>query len=194
MVSSEASPWAKSGGLGDVVGALPGALETLGHAVTVILPRYRGITTGDSEPRQLHVQGVHLQVTCFVHVLSERRRIVFVDVPPYFERAGYYGESGGDYADNALRFDALARAALQFAADDSSTAPPDVVHAHDWQSGSALLRLRLGQFASSRLAGAGLVFTIHNLAYQGVFSKEHVPALGLPWEAFNFDRGEFWGN
>jgi len=193
MVSSEASPWAKSGGLGDVVGALPAALDTLGHAITVVLPRYGGIEIPNGESRPLHLKGAPFTVTAIVAALSERRRVVFVEAPALFERSGYYGEGGRDYADNAHRFDTLARAAIEFIAQDSSMPPPDVVHAHDWQAGTALLRIRL-QPGLPRLERAGLIFTIHNLAYQGVFPKEQVPALGLPWEAFSVGRGEFWGN
>ena len=193
LVASEATPWAKTGGLADVVGALPAALAARGHHTTLVMPRYRGIDTSGTTERHLQIKrGETRHVVCHVRQVGERQRVVFVDVPEYFDRAGLYGEAGRDYPDNARRFDLLALAALDFAAEDESLAPPDVLHAHDWQSGTAILRLRL-QRRWPRLAATGTVLTIHNLAYQGVFPKDVVPSLQLPWESFALERGEFWG-
>src|SRR5690349_20137248 len=109
MVASEAAPWAKTGGLADVVGALPAAIESLGHSVTVIVPKYRSV----SAPEARRVGGAN-GVSFYQLDHSPDRRTVFVDAPAYFDRAGLYGEHGGDYPDNALRFSAFSNAALDF--------------------------------------------------------------------------------
>ncbi len=177
LVASEAAPWAKTGGLADVAGALPAALAARGHHTTLVMPRYRGIDVTGTLERQVHVRrGETRSVSCHVRQIAERQRVVFVDVPEYFDRAGLYGEAGRDYADNARRFDLLGLTALEFASQDEALAPPDVLHAHDWQACTAALRLRLeGRWP--RLAATGTVLTIHNLAYQGLFPKDVVPAL-----------------
>ena len=193
IVASEASPWAKTGGLADVAGALPAALAARGHFTTLVMPRYRGIDVTGCDLRSLSLPHLDLvTVNCHVRSIADRERVVFVDAPAFFDRQGLYGEGGQDYPDNARRFDLLALAALEFAAVDDAWPVPDVMHAHDWQACTAALRLRLER-RWPRLAAAGIVLTIHNLAYQGVFPKEVVPALQLPWESFRMERGEFWG-
>ena len=193
MIASEAVPWAKTGGLGDVVGALPAALEALGHEITLVLPKYRGVAPERASvvPHHIRQGAVDRHFAWHVQDISARRRVVFVESPEAFERPGIYGERGVDYRDNAQRFDLLALAALEFAARDQG-APFDVVHAHDWQTSLVLARL-----ASERRWGAlheaGRVLTIHNLAYQGVFARETIPALGLSWDLFRMESGEFWG-
>jgi starch synthase len=196
MVASEVAPWAKTGGLGDVVAGLPDALDRLGHRVTAVVPLYRDVLLPRSTSRSRMIQLGHVthQVTFHVAEIASRRRVVFVESPPFFNRPGMYGERGLDYPDNDRRYGLLARAALEFAQHDEDPEPLDAIHAHDWQAGlvPALLRTEPGRW--SRLSRAGLVFTIHNLSYQGLFGREAVPALGLPWEVFRLDTGEFWGN
>jgi starch synthase len=194
MVASEVSPWAKTGGLADVAGALPEALEQLGHRTTIVLPRYRGLDAlgapGAAETIRLG-RFVH-DVRFVVADLTPDRRVVAVDVPQLFERDGYYGQGGVDFPDNSERFGILAAAALRFAETHLGDHPIDIVHAHDWQAGLAPVLLDTDPGAYPRLARAGRVFTIHNLAYQGLFPREAVPALGLPWSAFGIETGEFW--
>ena len=161
MVASEAAPFAKTGGLADVLMALPRALVRLGHAVDVILPRYRGVSEGDS-------------------VTSHGVRTLFVDHPAYFDRDHLYGPGGGDYPDNAARFAFLSRAALAWAGQASPSY--DLIHAHDWQAGLIPVLHR-----------GPVVFTIHNLAYQGLFDAEWLPRIGLGDELLNVDALEFWG-
>jgi starch synthase len=195
MVASEAAPWAKTGGLGDVLGALPEALEKLGHRTTLVIPKYRGVTPPSAEivTRRVRVGAVARDAALHVAGISPRRRVIFVDIPALFDRDGFYSHSGADYPDNAERFAFLATAALDIAHAGAANTWPDIVHAHDWQAGlvPALLRAQSDRWPA--LAQAGLVITIHNLAYQGTFPREIVPALGLPWEEFTLDRGEFWG-
>jgi starch synthase len=192
-VASEAAPWAKTGGLADVVAGLPEALDDLGHSVTLVLPRYRNITPppGESIARRVVVGAFAHDVVFHVAPLSERRRAVFVDCPSLFERDAYYGTPAGDYTDNDRRFALLAAAALDFA-QHAQHERVDIVHAHDWQAGLAPFWLRSAPERWPSLARAGLVFTIHNLAYQGLFPRSTVPSLGLDWQIFTMHGAEFW--
>ena len=197
MVASEATPWSKTGGLADVAGALPIALEEFGHFVTLVLPKYRSV-----DPF-LKDAGSAITVTSAVtrrgsavsfHELriSPQRRVVFVEAGSYFDRPGLYGERGVDYPDSAQRFAAFSEAALDFAVQPTDFPPIDIVHAHDWQTGLIPASLRHHSRWPS-LDRAAVVYTVHNFAYQGVFPKETVPALGLPWSMFTLESGEFWG-
>ena len=195
MVAAEVSPWAKTGGLADVLAALPAALSQLGHSVTVVLPKYRGVSLPDASrwSRLVAVGDRVLDVVFHVNAPVTGPRTVMVDVPTFFDRDGLYGTGPRDFADNAERFAGLAAAALEFAEHDPGGTPVDVIHAHDWQAGlvPVFLETQTGRFP--RLHRAARVFTIHNLAYQGLFPRQVVPALGLPWSVFTIETGEFWG-
>jgi len=193
MVASEVSPWAKTGGLADVTGALPAALSHLGHDVTVVLPRYRGVNLANASEltRTVTIGRLSEAVTFHVADVATGRRVVAVDAPRFFDRDGYYGQGSRDFSDNAERFALLNAAALDFAEYELHD-QIDVVHAHDWQAGLAPTLLREMPERYPRLSRAGLVFTIHNLAYQGVFPRDVVPAFGLPWSTFTVDTGEFY--
>jgi len=197
IVASEATPWAKTGGLADVAGALPAALDQLGHTVTLVMPKYRDVATGAATPVAHRLRASHLSRDVAFHVLhvSPRHRVVFVECPALFDRPGLYGDRAGDYRDNAERFDTLSLAALDFVEINRDFPRVDVVHVHDWQTGLIPVRLRLDSLGSlwPSLAAAGVVLTVHNLAYQGLFPREVVPALGLPWTVFSMEAGEFWG-
>src|SRR4051812_1984663 len=189
MVASEAVPFAKTGGLADVIGALPRALVRLGHSVDVVMPRYRGI---EAEPigRIAATLGSMTTDADVLAVTADGVRTVFIDRPDYFDRDYLYGASGHDYPDNPERFAFLTQAALTWALD--SGRHYDVAHAHDWQAG--LLPVQLTQMfrlhrAAQRIPG---VFTIHNLAYQGVFDASWLPRLGLPWDLMHVDAIEYW--
>ena len=192
MIASEAVPFAKTGGLGDVAGALPGALARLGCGVTLVVPRYRGVTGGTVVTRfPLTIGGRTLEVAFIEHPLAPAARAVLVDCPELFDRAELYGVGNADYPDNAFRFAAFTRAALEFAGRQDVR--PDIVHAHDWQAGLAPVYVRTLYANHPELAGAALVFTIHNLAYQGLFPPHWMPALDLGWDLFGIDGLEFWG-
>ncbi len=194
MVASEVAPWAKTGGLADVLSGLPSALDDLGHRVTVVLPRYRNVQppAGETIARRVTVGTFTYDVVLHVASIPRTRRVVFVDCPVLFDREGYYGVGGVDYPDGDRRFALLSVAALDMAQDDPME-PVDIVHAHDWQGGLAPAWLRIEPQRWTRLAQAGLVFTIHNLAYQGLFPRTSVPALGLDWQVFTMAGAEFWG-
>jgi starch synthase len=190
MVASEAVPFAKTGGLADVVGALPRALVQLGHDVDVIMPRYRSIEPGRIVRRLVVTAGAEATEAAYHQVVADGVRTIFVDHPGYFDRDYLYGVAGRDYADNPERFAFLCRAALAWA---MSEGPYDVVHSHDWQAGLVPVLIsqmfRSGMFATRLPA----VFTIHNLAYQGVFDASWLPRLGLPWDLMRIDALEYWG-
>ena len=190
MIASEAVPFAKTGGLADVMGALPRALARLGHDVDVILPRYRGIAAGRPGGSVTVRLGGQVAEAAISIVEDERVRLVFVDHPGYFDREFLYGTAGHDYPDNPERFAFLSMAALEWAA--ASGQRFDVIHGHDWQAGLAPMLLRTGR-AARRLADTPTVFTIHNLAYQGVFDASWLPRLGFGWDLMRIDALEYWG-
>ena len=193
MVVSEAIPYSKTGGLGDVGGALPAALARLGHHVTVVTPRYRGMPDGHAVAS--FARGAWLgALECRVaeRVDDDGVRFWCVDCPPYYDRAELYGTPQGDYPDNDMRFSLLSRAALEAAV--AAGMRPDVVHAHDWQAGLVPAYLKVRLRTNAAFEGAGTVFTIHNLAFQGIFGREVLPRLDLPWDVFTGDGLEFWNN
>jgi len=183
-------PFAKTGGLADVIGALPTALGRLGHDVDVVMPRYRGITAGEPAGRVTVRLGGQVADAMVRIVVKDRVRTIFIDQPPYFDRDFLYGTAGQDYPDNPERFAFLAVAALQWAATTGERW--DVVHGHDWQAGLVPMLLQTGR-APSALTRTPAVFTIHNLAYQGVFDASWLPRLGLGWDLMRIDALEYWG-
>jgi starch synthase len=192
MIGSEAVPFAKTGGLADVLGALPPAIARLGWDATVAIPRYRGVTAGtlvDTFP--VTVGGFVRDVRFFVADLEDGARALLVDCPDLFDRDALYGPAGVDYPDSPRRFAMLVRATLEFAA--RAAAPPSIVHAHDWQAGLAPVYLNSLYAAHPVLGGVPSIFTIHNLAYQGLAEADWLPRLDLGWDLFAIDRLEFWG-
>ena len=172
---------------------LPDALARLGHRVTVVLPLYRGLDPAPAEVTSGEVSLGALRYSVRWHARQPQGGIrnVFVECPVLFDRAGYYGAGGQDFSDNADRFGVLAAAALDFGESEGAQSAT-VVHAHDWQSGLVPTLLRTQPERWPRLSRAGLVFTIHNLAYQGRFPRDTVPRLGLDWRVFTMEGGEFW--
>jgi starch synthase len=190
MVVSEAAPFAKTGGLADVVGALPRALARLGHEIDVVMPRYRGIEGGSRLRRITVPLGT---ITADAEVFAESSdgvRMLFIDHPGYFDRDFLYGAPGHDYPDNPERFAFLTQAALAWVVESGE--PYDVAHAHDWQTG--LLPVQLTQLFRMQVVAQRIpcVFTVHNLAYQGVFDASWLPRLGLPWDLMHLDAMEYW--
>jgi starch synthase len=182
MVASEALPFAKTGGLADVLGALPQALAALGHEVDVLMPRYRGVDAGAPLTHLDVALGAERVTVPFLAETTGGVRMLFLDRPELFDRDYLYGAGGHDYADNALRFGFLAAAAAEWV--HAGGVAYDVVHAHDWQAGLVPVLLR---------QPVRTVFTIHNLAYQGVFDASWLLRLGLGWNLLHIDALEFWG-
>ena len=172
MVASEAQPYAKTGGLADVTGALSGALTRLGHTVTLVMPRYRAVdAVGRAERRlSLTMGGRAFEVGLVEVARGPRERVVLVECDELYDREGLYGAGGQDHPDNAVRFGVLARAALEYAAGLDT--PPSIVHAHDWQTGLVPVLLRTRDTADPAWRRMPSLFTIHNLAYQGLFPVE----------------------
>jgi len=205
MVSSEAAPFAKSGGLADAVSALSKALRRLGHDVRVVMPRYGHIPESGLErlPFELDVPMGPATATAVGRGLkgSGERAAVFrgalpdSDVPVYFighdgffAREGIYGSKAEpDYADNARRFSFFSRAAFRLC--DSLDWKPDVLHAHDWPAAFAPVYKR---YSEPAYADCASLLTIHNLGYQGIYPKDSFPYLGLPWELFHGAGFEYY--
>jgi starch synthase len=192
-VASEVAPFAKSGGLADVAAALPRAQVAYGVVPVVVLPRYRGIDTR-TLARRLQPVDVPLgrrRERVVVHegtLPGGRVRALLIEHPWFDREGGLYGDARGDYPDNGLRFALLARAALEVA--HVLDVWPELVHGHDWQAG--LLPLYA---ARSFVAGRPIpksVFTIHNMAFRGLFDKQLVDELGLGWDVFTPDAVEFY--
>lgn len=197
MVASECVPFAKSGGLADVVGALPAALKQLGHEVIVVLPKYRrvGVEAFSLKPvKAMCVRMGEGEEWCAVHntITPEGVTLYFIESQKYFDRDGlYHDRNFQDYGDNPRRFGFLARAALQLCIDLGFRA--DVVHAHDWQSALACAYLKIWHWDDPILGDAASVLTIHNIGYQGVYGAEFYDYLGLQWHNFTSDKFEDHG-
>ena len=193
MVTPEAHPFAKTGGLAEVAAALPEALARLGHTVTVVLPRYRGIATDDSTRTNLTFQLGSSTHSLVVHErpLREHIRVALVDAPELFDREGLYGTARGDYPDNAQRFAIFSRAALEFVRVRGVR--PSILHAHDWQTGLVPVYQKMHLSSDPIVGGVPAVFTIHNLAFQGLFPPATLAQAGLGWEMLNIQAMEYWG-
>ncbi len=194
MVASEAAPFAKTGGLADVLGALPKALVEAGEEAAVVLPLYRKATV--SNPQRVYDRlpfsvGPHAYSANILEEIQNGVRYFFVQIPELYDRDGLYDERGREYPDNHLRFGALCHAALGVA---RHLFTPDIIHGHDWQTG--LLPVLLSDTYSYHPSYLGLktVFTVHNLGYQGLFRPAALVDLGLPLRLFRPELLEFWGN
>jgi starch synthase len=194
FVASECVPFSKTGGLADVVGALPRALAGLGHQVSVYLPRYRQTRLADPQTvvRSITVPFDDKYRFCSVVMAGGAAgvRVYFVDYPPYFDREALYGTSAGDYPDNAERFALFSRAVLEAS---KILGVPHVFHCHDWQSALLPVMLRTLYAEDPALRDAATVFTIHNMGYQGLFPPDILPLLMLPWDLLTISKMEFFG-
>jgi starch synthase len=190
-IAAEALPFAGTGALGETIQALPRALARLGHTIDVVMPRYRGITGTDRIGRVSVALGGQVADADVHAAVAGGVRTIFIDHPAYFDRDYLYGAGGHDYADNPERFAFLCQAALNWALADGNRY--DVAHAHDWHTG--LLPVLLGRMFRTQAAPHRLptVFTIHDLAFQGLFEASWLPRLGLEWDLMRMDAMEFWG-
>lgn len=191
-VASECFPLVKTGGLADVIGALPLALTAQGVDMRVLLPRYRSLGPG--------LQGI-AELARFRdlpggdgRILAARHEsgldLLLLDMPALFDRPGglYQEVSGADHPDNALRFGALGAAAARIAREGIAGWRPDILHAHDWQAGLTPAYLAFAPGPRPKT-----VFTVHNLAYQGRFDAAWLALLQLPPESFRIDGIEYYG-
>ena len=202
FLGSEMVPYCKTGGLADVIGALPVELARLGNKVTVVVPFYRQVAEW-SEKTGTEINAIEDSRLPFFlpgytgeAYLRELRhesgmRVLFIDYPPAYDREELYTESGMDYEDNLTRFGIFSKAGLE--ACKKLGIKPDVIHAHDWQAACAVIFLKTHYLSDDFFAGTKSVLTIHNLGYQGRFTTDKFPALDLPWDLFNFDGLEYFG-
>lgn len=179
LIASEAVPFAKTGGLADVAGALPRYFQALGIDTTLYLPKYPGIAAEPAGEIEVKMSGHPVKVGVF-----RRGSARFIDYPPYFDRAGLYGTPAGDYPDNLDRFVLFNKAVVQLLIKDK----PDIAHCHDWQTGLVPAYLR------QESSPVKTVFTIHNLGYQGRFPGSEFSKTGLPDGYFSPDGLEFYGD
>ena len=194
FAASECVPFSKTGGLADVVGALPRALAALGHQVSVYVPRYRQTKLADPQTvvRSVTIPFDDKYRFCSVVTAgtSAGVRFYFVDYPPYFDRDALYGGPAGDYPDNAERFALFSRAVLEAS---KILGVPHVFHCHDWQSALVPVMLRTLYAEDPAFREVATVFTIHNMGYQGLFPPDTLPLLTLPWELLTISKMEFFG-
>src|ERR1700720_996540 len=195
FAASECVPFSKTGGLADVVGALPRALVAAGHQVSVFTPRYRQTKLPDAQTvvRSITVPFDDHYRFCSVVTGGTQSgvRFYFVDYPPYFDRDALYGTAAGDYPDNAERFALFSRAVLEAS---KILGVPQVFHCHDWQTALIPVMLRTLYSEDPAFRDVATVFTIHNMGYQGLFPPDTLPLLMLPWDLFTISKMEFFGN
>ncbi|MCZ7644279.1 MAG: glycogen synthase GlgA [Planctomycetota bacterium] len=195
--SSEAAPFSKTGGLGDVAGSLPGALAALGHEVDVFTPYYRCARKVDPKAEKVADGAVPVGTEMAPWVLRRSSLAIqgascyFIEHDGYFDREGLYSDARGDYSDSCSRFIFFSRAVL--AASQALERPVDVFHANDWQCALIPVYLKLSLSEHPFFHSAASLFTIHNLAYQGLFWHWDWPLLNLPWRHFNWKELEFHG-
>lgn len=199
FVASEVLPYAKTGGLADVAGALTTELTRLGHDVTIMMPRYRKIDKDKYKLKLLlgdicvnvGTEAIRGDVYEAKHI-DRKTRICFIDCPVYFDRDNLYQDKDSkDYADNAERFIFFNKIILEIC--KKLDWKPDIIHCNDWQTGLIPLYLKSTYANDKFFDGTKTLFTIHNLAYQGLFEKGVMEKIGLGWDYFTIDKLEFWG-
>ncbi len=193
FAASECVPFVKTGGLADVIGALPAELVRQGHAVTVYLPLFRPVAAKLGK-RKVLIPSLTIPFQSynrFVSVVDGGARdgveFRFIDCPELFDREALYGTAGGDYPDNWERFALFCRAVIEAT---KQLGVPDIYHAHDWQAAMLPVYLHTVYAQDPALEAAGTVFTIHNAGYQGWFAPQTVERLLLPWDVYRMDRLE----
>ncbi|MFB3885049.1 MAG: glycogen synthase GlgA [Thermodesulfobacteriota bacterium] len=196
FVTPEAVPFAKTGGLADVAGALPKFLRELGCDVRVVMPYYR-MVKGSGHPLQylgqeieVPIRGEVLKADLYQGQLNDEIPVYFIGRDEFFDREYLYSTPRGDYFDNAERFIFFSRAALNLCKLISFS--PEILHHHEWQTGLIPAYLRSIHQNDPLFSRTAVVFTIHNIAYQGVFKKEKFSITGLPNEMYNPEGIEFW--
>lgn len=174
LAASEVVPFAKTGGLADVAGSLPIALEEMGADVRVIMPKYASVKVEGNEA-----------------IIGKNIKVYFVENDNYFNRKELYGDKFGDYHDNLDRFSFFCREALERCKAEGFV--PDIIHCNDWQTALIPVYLNTIYKYDEFFAKTKTLFTIHNMAYQGLFSKEEFPKMGLDWVLFTIEYFEFYG-
>ena len=179
--SSEVVPFAKTGGLADVAGALPKEIEKLGYDIRIIMPKYS--TIDEKKFGLKKIEGVDIYEA---QLPNSKVIVYFVANDKYFNRPGLYQENGEDYPDNCERFSFFCKAAAEFIKQLGWE--PDVLHCNDWQTALLIPYFKL-KYNFTKTAS---LYSIHNMGYLGVFPKEQIAVTGFGWEMFTSDKLEFW--
>lgn len=197
IVASEAAPFAKTGGLADVAGALPKALAALGHEPVLIMPLYRSVRSNGmllTEVARIAVplngRSVHARVMRGL-IPGSSAPALFLDHESYYDRDRLYNYNGDDYADNCERFAFLCRGAIEAVIALGFDA--EVFHIHDWQTALVAPYLRILYDNDEVMRDAGVVLTVHNMAHQGIFWHWDMKMIGIDWSHYNPGEFEFWG-
>ncbi len=196
MISPEIAPFAKTGGLAEVVETLSLALARRGHELCMIMPAYRSVLRGgfalteSSMTLAVAVSNRLVEASVLETSLGERTSVYFIRADPYYDREFLYGTGAGDYPDNAERYVFFSRAALELLRRQ----PAEIIHCHDWQSALAIVALKAQREQYTELAAAKTVFTIHNLGFQGIFREPDWHLLNLDKSLFTPRHLEFFGN
>jgi len=198
FAASECVPYAKTGGLADILGALPAAVAGLGHQVTMYLPLYRQVQKHlQSTRRRVAIQSLTIpfqNYSRFVTVVDggvhDGVQYNFIDCPELFDRESLYGTAAGGYTDNAERYGLFCRAVLE---STKQLGVPDIFHVHDWQAAMLPVMLRTIYYFDPLLRHVPTVLTIHNAGYQGLFASSTIPLLQLGWDTFTMEKLEYWG-
>jgi starch synthase len=196
FVSPEAVPFAKTGGLADVAGALPKFIQSLGCELRVVIPYYRIVKHSGlplqylGEEIEVPIGNEILKADIYQGRLNQDIPVYFIDREEFFDREYLYSTPKGDYFDNAERFIFFSKAALILCQQMGFS--PEVIHHHEWQTGLIPAYLKSIFQNDTLFSHAASVFTIHNIAYQGVFKKEKFWLTGLPMEMYNPEGIEFW--
>jgi len=203
ICASEVVPFAKTGGLADVAGALPIALEELRQEVIVIMPRYKTIQENAGKIQSLKkdisysVIGKNINPVTNTKALEKESKICngvkvyFIENDAYFNRDSLYGDKNGDYKDNLERFSYYCRRALDLLKEVNFD--PDIIHVHDWQASLIPVYLKTIYAREEFYKNIKTILTIHNIGYQGLFPKEEFPKLGLDGSFFGIETLEFYG-
>jgi starch synthase len=205
MAASEAVPYAKTGGLADVVGALAIELTKLGHQVTLLTPGYRSPVIGESRRPAMQLSiamgGKFVDVTVEeesvpVTGAMHRLRVLFVRYDPYFDRPGLYQQDHHDYPDNLERFILFSRAVLETVRVlvEVRDEKVDVLHLHDWQTALCAVYLKTLPHEYEGLEQLKVILTLHNMGYQGIFPGHQFAKTGLPSSLFSPNGLEFYGS
>lgn len=193
FVASECAPFVKTGGLADVIGAVPKALKKLGTDVKIMLPAYSALSSLVTSGKPVMVLNEHFGGPAqIVAVKAEGLDLLLLDAPHLYDRPGniYLDDNGQDWHDNHLRFGALCVAAAKVAVEGIKRWKPDIVHAHDWQAGLTPLLIKMAAVKKP----PSCVTTIHNIAFQGLFHWSIKDTFSIPDEYFTAEGAEYWGN
>ncbi len=196
FATPEAVPFAKTGGLADVAGALPKSLQAMGCELMLVMPYYRMVKDSGfphqylGEEIEVSLGDEKLKADIYLGHLNQDIPVYFIGREEFFDRASLYSTPKGDYFDNAERFIFFSKAVLNFCQHMGFV--PDIVHHHEWQTGLIPAYLKSAPQDDPFYSRTATVFTIHNIAYQGLFKKEKFRLTGLPAEMYNPEGIEFW--